>query len=170
MEDLHKTVTRLENILGKKKWENSKELTTFSPHLSELHNENDNLHVSADDATDHITSLEGKLDRTTQLVDAQTQINTNVANRLNRIEASDAANPSTPVPNREPQTLNIYPPITSAAPQRPPAFHNRFGPAGYIPPGNQPPLVMALRTLHPLKLRTTTPSVKTIAWCTDSNH
>lgn len=81
-------------------------LATFSPDISELHNKADNIQVSADEATSHITLLEGKLDRTTQWFDAKEQINANIANRIDRIVASGAAKPSTPVAKREPQPLN----------------------------------------------------------------
>lgn len=134
MEDLHKNVTQLENLLKNEKRENAKELGALSSDLSKLHKKDDNIQVSADDATAHIASLEWKLESTTQLFETQAQINTNISNRLTQIEASDEANPRTIVANRETQTLNNDTALSPSAEHLPKGFHKKLVQAGYIQP------------------------------------
>lgn len=134
MEDLHKKVTQLENLLKNEKRENAKELGALSSDLSKLHKKDDNIQVSADDATANIASLEWKLESTTQLFETQAQINTNISNRLTQIEASDEANPRTLVANRETQTLNNDTALSPSAEHLPKAFHKKLVQAGYIQP------------------------------------
>lgn len=98
-----------------------------------------------------MSSLEEKVDRTTQRFEVQAQINTNIANRLDRLEAVVATNPRTPVANRETQALNKYPPTAPVAPHSTPAFPNPLGQAGYIPPDNQAPFAYVAPYAPPLQ-------------------
>lgn len=163
VEDRHKTIAFLENILGNKKRENSKEFAAFSANLSEINNKVDSLKVSTNDATARITSLEGNIDRTTQWFEAQAQINTNISSRIDRIEASDANIPK-PGSDRDPQVPNNYQPTAVAATHSHPVFRSPLGKAGYMPQDNQAPLLMALHRCHPFKLRFILRSVKKIVW------
>lgn len=108
VEDLQNTVNRLENILRNENWQNAKERVNASTENFQINKKADSVHGSANDTTDRIQLLEGKVVRTTQRFDTQEKINSNITNCLERIETSGAANPRTPVSNRKPQALNNF--------------------------------------------------------------